>query len=109
VIERYGGLNDYPPFRLLGRATLSDLKAITQIASQLNSLPAYPCEPIFCPSDDGSHFDIVFDYEDGVSTAVKVGAQGCQAVYVGGSPDPVAWAIGSPSLLETINRLIRSP
>ena len=106
VIQQYGGLNDRPPLGLLASIHVSDSSQISQLVHELNALPAYPSGTIHCPLDDGSYFAMVFSYGDGTSTMVKVGARGCQGVYVGGSKQPVAWAVKSPELFDTLRRLL---
>jgi hypothetical protein len=104
LIEQFGGLNDQPLLGLKATVQISDRAAISKLVRELNALPAFP-DGIYCPADDGSYFALVFTYADGTSTAVKV-AGGCEEVYVGGSTQPVAWALPSPALFDTLTALL---
>jgi hypothetical protein len=63
------------------------------------------CESLLLPSlrdaANASYFAVVFTYGDGASTTVKVEANGCRGVFVGGSEQAVAWAVQSPELFDT--------
>ncbi len=106
LIQQYGGLNDQPPLGLVASIHVSDSSQISQLVHELNTLPAYPSGTMFCPMDDGSHFALAFAYVDRTTTMVKVDARGCQAVYVGGSKHPAAWAAKSPELFDTLRGLL---
>ena len=105
LIQQYGGLNDQPSLGLVASTHVSDSLQISRLVHELNTLPAYPSGTVFCPMDDGSYFALAFSYGDGTRTMVKVDARGCQAVYVGGSKQPVAWAAKSPELFDTLRGL----
>jgi hypothetical protein len=106
LIHQYRGLNDHPPLGLLASIHISDSSHISHLVHELNTLPAYPSGTVFCPMDDGSYFALAFSYGDGTSTTVRVDARGCQAVYVGGSKQRVAWAAKSPELFDTLRGLL---
>lgn len=106
VIQQYGGLNDQPPLGLIASIHISDSSKISQLAHELNMLPAFPSGAMNCPMDDGSYYALIFSYGDGTSTAIKAEARGCQGVYVGGTKQPVAWAAKSPDLFDTVRGLL---
>jgi hypothetical protein len=106
LVERYGGLNDRPPLGLIASVQISDSAAIKRLIRELNALPAFPKSGMFCPFADGSYFALVFTYRDGASTTVKVEANGCRGVFVGGSEQAVAWAVQSPELFDTFLGLL---
>jgi hypothetical protein len=45
-------------------------------------------------------------YRGATSTTVKVEANGCRGVYFGKWEQPVAWAIASPALFDTLTSLL---
>ena len=106
VIQQYGGLNDQPPLGLLASIHISDSSKVSQLAHELNTLPAFPSGAMNCPMDDGSYYALVFSFGDETSIAIKIEARGCQGVYVGGSKQPVAWAAKSPELFDTLKGLL---
>ena len=107
LIEQFEEPNYQPPPFLKQSVQINDPAVISKLVRELNALPAFP-GGIYCPQDDGSYFALVFMYADGTSTAVKV-AGGCEEVYVGGSAQPVAWALPSPALFDTLMGLLAHP
>jgi hypothetical protein len=106
LIEQFGGLNDQPPLGLKVSVQISDPAAISKLVRELNALPAFPGGVFSCPMDDGSYFALVFTYADGTGIDVKVEAGGCGGVYIGGSTQPVAWTLTSPTLVDTLKSLL---
>lgn len=104
-IQKYGGLNDKPPFGLLASVDISDPAAISKLVHEVNALPAFP-GGMFCPMDSGSYFALAFTYADRSSTTIKVETSGCGEVYEGESAQAVAWTLKSPAFLDALNGLL---
>lgn len=109
-VDQYGGLNDTPALGLKKHVHITDQAALQGLASQLDSLPPFPTGTMFCPMDDGSYYLVDFTYgADSVDYPMKVGARGCQGVYIFGLDRAGAWAgATSPDIVDTLASLVQS-
>lgn len=62
--------------------TVRDSQSIRDLIHHLNSLPP-PGGVMSCPSDDGSHDELIFGYPNRPHVTVDVGLRGCQIVRSG--------------------------
>ena len=108
LIQQFGSLNDQPPLGLKAWIRIKDATVISRLVRELNALKPFP-GGIYCPFDDGSYFALAFTYARGASASVKLEAGGCGEVFVGGSAQPVAWTLTSPTFLDTLRHHLAHP
>ena len=105
-LARFGGLNDRPPLALRKSVRVTDPIELGHLVQELNALPPFPANPMNCPLDDGSYYVIVLNYPAGGDTTIKADAKGCQALFLGDSKQPAAWAAKAPDFFPLLAGLL---
>jgi len=108
VLRSFSGTNDRPAFALVATAAVIDHAALATLIRGLDNLLPYPCGTVVCPPDDGSRYQLDFNYMDGSSEELTLNEGGCRAVYFRGKSSPVATALLAAQLLSMLAGLIES-
>lgn len=95
-ITRTPGLFVLPPID----QTIIDRSVARQLAEDINSLPAFPKEPISCPNDFGTTYTLVFSTVSGGSWSAVISVLGCRTVKL--SDGRTLWALNSPKVFTDL-------
>lgn len=86
--------------------TVTDAKEVAKLASDANSLPAFPKGGFSCPNSDGSYYQVRFAFATGDRRTLFVERNGCEGVGFDEQPDhSVAWSMTDHRFLDDLDAL----
>lgn len=89
--------------------TVTDQAEVANLAADANRLPPFPKGTIYCPMDDGSHYQVRFVYTNVFVRTLFAEIKGCQGV---GFQDGTSWVASSATderFLDDLAALFGTP